>query len=76
MTTHAGDGRRVPPPVPAPETPEDLIAFTQNAAFIVVDPRCQGKQWPIPEHAFDAFVRVARRGPEELWVRKRDAPIP
>jgi MFS family permease len=76
MNTHLGDGRHVPPPVPAPEIPADLVAFTQGAAFIVVDPRCRGKQWPIPQPVFGPFVRVARRGPEELWVRKRDAPVP
>jgi hypothetical protein len=76
MNTHGGDGRRVPPPIPAPDNRDDLVAFTQDAAFIVVDPRCTGKQWPIPKQVFDPFVRAARRGPEELWVRKREASAP
>ena len=76
MNTHRGDGRRVPPPIPAPENREDLVAFTQGADFIVVDPRCRGQQWPIPKQVFDPFTRAARRGPEELWVRKLGASPP
>jgi hypothetical protein len=76
MNVHSGDGRRVLPPVPAPENREDLVAFSQGAAFVVIDPRCSGKHWPVPEPVFEPFVEVARRGPEQLWVRKRDVPVP
>ena len=76
MNTRSGDGRRVQPPVPAPQNREDWATFSQDADFIVADPRCWGKERPIPKRAFAPFVRVARRGPEELWVRRRDTPVP
>lgn len=70
MNTHAKDGRHVLPPLPAPENGANVVAFSQGADFIVNGPRCKGKHWPVPKEVFSPFVRVARRGGEELWVRK------
>jgi hypothetical protein len=74
LNTHLGDGRRVAPTVGAPESRDDLPSFSQDAEFLVVGPRCKGKQWPIPKQVFAPFVKAARRRAEELWVRKLEVP--
>jgi hypothetical protein len=76
LNTHVGDGRYVPPALPAPTDRGELAAFSGDADFLVVGPRCKGKQWPIPKPVFAPFAKVATRRGEELWVRKLGEPSP
>lgn len=76
MNTHEGDGRQVSPPVPAPDDPAKLAAFSQGADFLVENHRCYGKQWPLPSSVFEPFVLAVASPGEQLWVRKLEAPAP
>jgi hypothetical protein len=53
---------------PAPKDPKDLGQLVDQAAYVVTQPGCR---YAASAAALESFVRAAKRGKEELWIRRR-----
>ena len=58
--------------VPLPKDNKDVVALVKQAGFLVTSSTCKKLKWP--QSVYADFKRAAKRGNEDLWVRRLDAP--
>jgi hypothetical protein len=58
--------------VPLPREHRAIVALVKQAGFLVTSATCKKLKWP--QSIYADFKRVAKRGAEDLWVRRLDAP--
>jgi hypothetical protein len=58
--------------VPLPKGNREIIELVKQAGFLVTSPTCKKLKWP--NAVFTDFRRAAKRGNEDLWVRRLTSP--
>jgi len=58
--------------VPLPKNNKEVVELVKQAGFLVTSGTCKKLKWP--QAVYTDFKRAAKRGNEDLWVRRLDAP--
>jgi hypothetical protein len=69
-----GDPGVVQAAVPLPARKRDLLALALQAGFLVTSSKCKNINWPAA--LYSDFTRAAKRGNEDLWIRRAAPAAP
>jgi hypothetical protein len=58
--------------VPLPKGNKEILALVKQAGFLVTSSTCKKLKWP--QSVYADFKRATKRGNEDLWIRRPDAP--
>jgi hypothetical protein len=72
LEVRPGDAGPINAIVPLPKDNKAILALVKQAGFLVTGSTCKKLKWP--QSIYADFKRVAKRGAEDLWIRRLDAP--